>query len=637
MAFEIETPGGNIGPTGAAISFVEQGWDFFEDKAILFSNKALELISQLGYVPQVQPTYFSVNFPDVTGLTAFETPDRPVLPQIAFNDITVPEPPIDATTLPPMPGFTESPAFDVAPPAPVSLPVQPGSLNAEDPGPAPTLSPLVMPLSPTLPDLPAFFDIVINEIGALPEFAGQDPGDAPQLPDLSSVGFTEVPYVPALLNDMTPVIRRGLASGQILDAAIEQALFQRSRERIGKSNRQARQAIDEEFSGRGFKLPPGAWGARHMEQAHQNQDQVADVNRDLTIQFHTEAIKNVQFAIVQGIALEQVLIGQHSAMMDRSLQSARLLLDTHVALHNADVACYNAKIERFKADAAVFRERLSAAVEAYKAHIEGQKAKADVNRALADVFESQVSAIIEQYKAAVAAVQAQAEIEKARIEGYRATVQAFGERVNAHKVEWDGYTAAVNAQQAGFRNYEIGVNAYSARVTAWAEGERAKSARYDTQLKGATNVLEAYRARVQGVLARLQVERGRIDAVTAQTDALARMYQADGAIETARNDANTRAFQAAVAYNETRANIQLREAEIKIQDAARLLTAQVEAVRGAAAALAQLAASAMSAVNFSAAVSGSGSESSNYSYALSKSKSWNWSGETPDDLSPDTW
>lgn len=636
MPFQITTPGGNVGPTGAAISFVEQGWDFFEDKAILFSNKTLELVSQLGYVPQVQPTSFAVNFPDVSGLTAFQTPTRPALPQIEFQAPVVPEAPEGLGNLPP-PTFTDAPAFDVATPAPISLPVQPGSFTGADPGDAPELTALTMPLAPTLPGLPTFFDIVIDEIGTLPAFAGVDPGTVPVLPNLSGAGFTEQAYTPALLADLTPKIRSGLASGLILDAPIEQALFARARERISKANRQARQAVDEDFSSRGFKIPPGAWAARHMEIIQKEQDDTGEVNRDLTIQFHQEAIKNVQFAIVQGIALEQILIGQHGAIQERALQSARLLLDTHIALYNAQVAGYNAAIERFKADAAVFEARLNAAVEAYKAQIEGQKAKADVNRALADIYEAQVGAIIEQYKAAVAAVQAQAEIEKARIEGYRAKVEAFGERVKAHATEWDGYTAAVNAQQAGFRSYEIGVNAYAARVNAWGVGENAKSQRYDTQLRGATNLLEAYRTRVQGVLAQLQVERGRIDALSTQSDALARMYQADGAIETARTDANTRAFQAAVAYNETRANIQLREAEIKIQDAARLLTAQVEAIRGAAGALAQLAASAMSAVNFSAAVSGSGNESSSYNYSLAKSKSWNWSGETPDSASPDIW
>lgn len=624
----------NVGPTGAAISFVNQGWDFFEDKALMFSGRALNLIDRLSYVPTVQPTYFNVHFPELDGLTAFQRPARPVLPDMTFREIDVPLPPDISGELV-EPGMDAAPVFDVDRPAPVALPVQPGRLQAQRPGAAPELEVVAMPASMVLPPLPAFLDLTIEPMPALPAFAGRDPGEAPRLPDLSAAGFTEQAYTPAMLDALTPKIRQGLASGTILDRAIEDALFHRSRERTLLVVSAEQQAVDEEFSGRGFKMPPGAWAARRKQARRQRQDAVLDTNRDLTIQFHTEAIKNVQFAVVQGIALEQLLIGQHGAIQDRALKAAESLLDTHVALFNAEVAGYNAALERLKTDAAVHRDQIQAAVEAYRGYIAGKGAQADSNRADADVYRAQIEAAVEAYRGELERVRAQSERDRNRIEGHRSTVQAFAEEVRAHQSEWDGYTAAVNAQQAGFRNYEIGVNAYAQRVNAWGEAERAKSSRYDTRMRAASTKYEGYRAHLQGVLGRIQAEGERIGALTSRSNALAQMYQADGQIESAANDANTRAFQAATTYAEARANIQLREAEIKMQDASRLLTAQVEALRGAAQAMSQLAASAMSAVNFSANVSGSGSENSSFSYAMSKSKNWSWSGETPDSNSPD--
>ena len=73
-----------------------------------------------------------------------------------------------------------------------------------------------------------------------------------------------------------------------------------------------------------------------------------------------------------------------------------------------------------------------------------------------------------------------------------------------------------------------------------------------------------------------------------------------------------------------------------MQDAARILTAQVTALTGATNAMAQLGASAMSAVNFSAGISGSGSESIGINYSLSKGFGWNWSGETSQNDNPST-
>lgn len=628
--------GEHTGPTGAAISFVEQGWDFFEDKASLFSNRTMGLIDQLSYVPAVQPTYFNVHFPELDGLTAFERPARPVLPDITFRDIDVPLPP-DASGELVEPAMDAAPVFDVDRPLPIALPVQPGSLQAQRPGAAPVIDDVPMPASMVLPPLPAFFDLTIEEMAALPAFNGYNPGDPPRLPNLAGTGFTEQAYTPALLGDLTPKIRQGLASGTILDRAIEDALFARARERTLVVTRGELQAVDEEFSSRGFKQPPGAWAARRKQARRQQQDAVLDTNRDLTVQFHTEAIKNVQFAVVQGIALEQVLIGQHGAIQDRALRAAQMMLDTHVALFNAEVNGYNAGLERLKADAGVFRDRVQALVEGYRGYIAGKGAQADGNRANADTYRAQIEAVVEAYRGELERVRAQGERDRNRIEGHRSTVQAFAEEVRAHQTEWDGYTAAVNAQQAGFRSYEIGVNAYAQRVNAWGEAERAKSSRFETRMKSVSTRYDGYRAHLQGVLGRLQVEEGRIGALTSRSNAMAQMYQADGQIASAANDANTRAFQAAVSYAETRANIQLREAEVKMQDASRLLTAQVEAIRGAAQAMSQLAASAMSAVNFSANVSGSGSESSSFGYSLSKSKGWSWAGETPDDTNPEVW
>jgi hypothetical protein len=618
------------GPSGAAIGFVTQGWDFFEGKITTITQQALNLINQLAVLPQVASTQFHVDFPSLEGLTAFTAPPRPSLPDIAFQPIPVPEAPNLA--IPDAPAMTAAPEFDVAKPPLMALPAQPGALTATDPGEAPTLATIVLPEMADLA-LPTLLTVTLPELPVLPTFAGTDPGSAPSLPNLAGAAFTEQPYTPKLLDDLVPTIQRGIASGQLLLPAVEQAIFQRGRDRAQQVHRAALQAIDEEFTGRGFKQPPGAWGARRAEQRRKSDAEVLGLNRDLTVQFHTEAIKNVQFAVERGIALEQVLIGQHAQVMDRALQSARLLLDTHVALYNAQVSSYNAGIERLKADASVFRDRLQAAIETYKAQIDGQRLTSDINRALVDQYQAQVTALVEKYRGAVAGAQAQAELELGRIEGYRAKVQAFTARVEAYGAQWNGFRSAVEAQQAGFRSYEIGVNAYAARVQAWGEGERTKSARFETDIKASGLLLEGFRARVQETLAKLQVEQGRIAALGTQSDAVARMYQADGQIASAANDANTRAFEAQAGYFDRRAQVQLREAEIKMQDNARIAATMGEAIRGAAQALATLAASAMSAVNFSAGVSGSGSESSSWSHSLSKSLGWSWAGETVDNNS----
>lgn len=630
------------GPTGAAISFVNEGWGYFEGKAEQFSNLTLELISKLAFVPNVQPIAFNVEFPVITGLTAFVAPTRPVLPDITFQPIAIPD--LPDLSIPSEPAYTLAPVFDVDKPTPVVLPTQPGALNVAAPGPAPALSVLTLPPVPVLnlPVFPAFLSIKIPDLPpiTLPSFTGKEPGDGPAAPSLAGIGFTEVPYTRAVLDDVIPQVRRALAGGTGLSAMVEGAIFQRARERTDRVSRKARQEVAEEYSGRGFTEPPGSFAMRMAEKTQDGQDAANDTNRAITVQFHDAEIKNIQFAVTQGIALEQILIGQQGQIMDRSLQGAKLLLDARVAIHNAEVANYNAQIEKFKANAEVYKTRIEgeiSKIEAFKAQVEGQKAIADINKAAADAYDSQVRGVlglVEIYKSQVQAVEVQAGIDKTRIESYVATIQGYSEQVRAFDSQWSAYKTAVEAQEAGFRTYEIGVNAYTARIQGWGKGEEVKSARYETGLKGSGLRLDAYGKRVQQAQAQLQVELGRINALGTKTDSLARMYTADAQIETERNNANTRTFEANVAYQNNRTQVQLREAEIKIQDAQRVLAAQLEAIKGASGALAQLAASAMSAVNFSAGVSGSGNESSSFSYSQTKGLGWNWSGETADNNNP---
>lgn len=633
---------GGVGPTGAAIDFVNQGWDYFENKASTFTDKVLQLVDALQFVPQVQPVVFHTDFPDVTGLVAFTAPPRPTLPDIAYQPVSIPDAP--ELALPPEPAFTAAPAFDVAEPLPVSLPTQPGAFSVAAPGPAPELTVLTLPEAPdlSLPEFPQFLTIAIPELPAtsMPTFNAASPGDAPLPPSLSGIDFAETPYTREVLNDITPWVRKALAGGTGLSAAVEGAIFQRARRRLDRVTRKSRQQVADEFSGRGFTEPPGAFAARMAEVVQENVDAGLELDSTITIQFHETEIKNIQFAVTQGIALEQLLIGQHSQIMDRSLQAAKLLLDARVAIHNAEVNSYNAKIAKFRADADVFKARIDgevAKLEGYRAQVEGQKAIADINKAAADAYDSQVRGVlgmVEIYKGQIAAVSAQADIDKSRIEAHRATIEGYAEQVRAYDSRWAGYKTAVEAKEAGFRSYEVGTRAWVARMDGWHRGEEIKSARYETSLRASTLKLDGFRTKIQGALANLQGEVARINALGTKADALARMYGADAQVEVARSDANTRKFDSTVAYHTARVSAEANEAQIKIQDAARVLTAQVTAIGGATNAMAQLSASAMAAVNFSAGVSGSGSEGTSFGYSLSKGLGWNWSGETSQNDNP---
>lgn len=634
---------GFAGNSAAAIALIGEGWPFFEEKAVLYANKTLTLVDQLASIAvNVAPSEFTITFPDVGTLTAFVAPVAPVLDDMTFNEFAIDDAP--SLSLPVRPELVNAPAYDVAAPDTIMLPSQPGDLVAADPGDPDAIAELVLPAAPSisLPDLPAFLTILEPEEPVIvdPVFAGRDPGDVPTLPNLTGTEFTEVVYTREILDTVVIKVRDMLAGNGGLPVAIEFALFERARDQISREGAKARSDIMDTFASRGFSQPPGAMAKRLDEQAQKSFDGVVTLAQQQAIEMAREKLIDVRSAVQQGIALEQMLIAQHGDIMARALASAKQMLDTHIALFNASVSSYNASIARLQVDADVFKSLIAAAqqkVELFKAKWDGQRAKAEVNKALADQYDSQVKgllSLVEMFKGQIAGVEAQARIEATKIDAYRSRVQAYGERVKAHQGEWDGYTAAVNAQVAKFKSFEIGVNAYSARVNAWSQQEKTKADLYRVDLEASGLTLEQYKTRLAGVLAKINAESARLDAIARKASAQATIYAAQGQIESARTDANTRAFTAAMEHADKRAQLQLEQARARLQEQQALLQTQIAAVEGALRAMTQLTASVFSGVNFSAGVSGSGSESSSFSYSLSQSQGFNWSGETQDNNAP---
>lgn len=635
-------------PTGAAISFVNQGWGFFEDKIVNFANGSTSLIGQLVEAGQAQTTSFSINFPNASGLTSFHAPVKPTLEAIEVSDFDIPEIPDLGVAAPP--SFTNAPTYtqvraelerDIQH---LELPEQPDALDVTFPeAPAartiiiPTMDAYDTPTAPvlrtiTIPDFPTLKEINFD-IGASPEL--------PVLPDLSGVNYTETPYTREVINEVAATVRAALAGGTTVATHVEDAIFERARDRLTRAGRKSKNEASELFAARGYTEPPGAWAERIAEQRQLNDDKLAEANRDLVVYVHEKEIEAVKNAIVQGIALEQVTIAQHTASEDRKIQVCRLLLDTHVALHNASVAVYNAAQEGRKVDAALLEAELRfelSKLEEVKLRIDAQRLIGEVNKNDVELYKEQW-AVVEKlaviFKTKMDGAEIEARIGETEMRGYESFIRGIGEKVRAHEAQWGGFTAAVNAQGQYFQNFKIGCDAFATRITAHTAIEREKSARTETDLKRAALVLQGFEGRLSALRTAIAADAQRVAAISANNTALAGMFTAEGNIEQARTEANNRAFAVASADNNNRVQAALSEAQIKVQNAERIAALAVESLRGAAAAYSQLTASAMSAVNFSANVSGSGSENISQAYSLSKSRGFNWQGETPDNSSPD--
>ena len=116
----------------------------------------------------------------------------------------------------------------------------------------------------------------------------------------------------------------------------------------------------------------------------------------------------------------------------------------------------------------------------------------------------------------------------------------------------------------------------------------------------------------------------RIGGQAQRADALSRIYTADAGVETAASAATDRTFQLGLERENASVNAALKAAEIRIQENIQLLSQLMDSRRTQAQVMSQLAASAMSAMNFSASVS------SARSATRSCATSVTWTGEAPD-------
>ncbi len=351
---------------------------------------------------------------------------------------------------------------------------------------------------------------------------------------------------------------------------------------------------------------------------------MAEASRDAAIKQFEESLANQRMAIAQGAALEGTLAQLHTDEQKLMLQAATFQRETVIAVLNARISVFNARLQAYQTDAQVLRDRIQAElakVEVFRAQIEGERARGEINEQRVRLYESQlrgVTTLADFYRTRVEAVKVQADINRFGIDKYRAQVDAYEARWRAHVAEWQGYTASVEGEGKRADLYRTLVDANAKRVDAWAasnnmqfEAERLRMAQHGVDL-------DVWRAGITRWDATLSGERARLAAVGQAFDAKARIYSADAGVEQAASAAADRSFELGLARERADVDVQLQQAQMRIQQMLGLLAQSAEIQRAKAQISSQLAASTMSAVNYGASVSSGRSKSNscsqNYSF-----------------------
>lgn len=608
--------------------YVGDAHNTFMAKGDELSNKAVDYAAQLAnFNHHLAPSVFTTGFDFNGQLSGF---NRPATPQIDLDGFaTTPVTPVQAPaaftgrdiaglTIPELdaePPVSSLPAKPVAPlvsmptaPARPSLPALPAEPDFASLTPTPvTLETLNLPTVPSV-ELPSF-------TAARPQF---------NAPVLSQEGWTFTPetYVSALLDKIKSRLTTWMDGQEALPAAIERALYDRGRARIEEEIDETIEGVWDEAGARGFSAPPGQVGARIDAIRFKGATRTAEFNTTATLKSFDEALANMRLAVQQGISLEGVTINLHVEGQRLLLASAQHLRDTGIALLNAAIAEFNALMQGYQTDAAVYETRLKAALavlEEARLRIEVEKLKGDINeqsvRLYAAAWEG-VRSAASAYESRVNAVSAQAEMLKIPIEIFAEETKAFEAVWNAHGKEWDGYRAAVEADGVKSQNYRAIVEAHNTRIQGIVavgnheiEAERLRIAQNGQGV-------QLYEAGIRGVEAALSSERNRLTAIAQKVQAQATIFAAQADLETAASAATDRTYQLGLEKAKTESSAHLEVGRMRSQEKVQLLQLLQEAMKTVATVLTQLASSTMSAMNYSAGISGSISSG----YSLTESR-----------------
>lgn len=343
-------------------------------------------------------------------------------------------------------------------------------------------------------------------------------------------------------------LARYMAGGTGINAATEDAIYERERDKVSAEARRVSDASFSEYADRGFTMPPGALAAAVSAARQGGADNLARTAREIRVMAMEMEQKNLQFAVDRSADLRKAAVSSALAyhqnltsINGQALEYAKNILGSIVELYNITVKAYATRVEGYKAEAVVYETRLKSAlagVELYKIEIQAEEALANVDRAKVEVYKARVEALMvyaNVYRARIEAVRGRADLEKLKIEVFGAQVGAFTAKVQAKNAEWQGYRATIDGEQAKGQLFAVQVQGYlgqiqgfKAVIDAKSEAVRATAITNNARAEQLKAIMNSYATVVQarGDVAKTKLENNRQSVISFQAQSQATIANA---------------------------------------------------------------------------------------------------------------
>lgn len=579
-----------------------------------------------GFTPYVKPADPDAFVAPDKQFTA-EVPDSPAIDDINTSGL-------DSVTLPNLTLPTALPIVLPTPPV-VNVPADPGAGPAVGDVEIPLYVGGELPLVPTLYELnlPVEPDISLEDFDvARPDFtppAALVDVYRPDLTDFQSFLWSTIDGRVAAtgVQDMHGRLQAMLAGGTGLPANIEQALFDRAIGREDVSSQQAVAQAETEWAARGFSLPGSTLLARVQEIRQANRIERGRINRELSIQFHTQEIENLRFSVDKAISLEGTLLQANTQIMD----VARQLADGHwvvaKGIYDSQLDTFRLYLEIYKTDVEVYNARIQAELaklEVYRSQLEAQRLIGTLNQQLVDIYKAELDGFlagVEVYKAEVQGADAAIRAELTKVEVFKSQIDAYGARLDAEKIKYEIYDTTVGAEETKARVYASQVDAYGKRIEAYRTEVGAEATKVDAHTKIAEAETRIYAEQVGAWRAGIQADTENLNAFVSVYRANLEKYNALLGAEQYRVEGEARNFDLEIEKEKARVASVLKQADQAIAQLEHISSMGLAATDTAAKVNSQLAASAMAAISVSASMSSGNNVSASDSRSCSTSYS----------------
>jgi len=375
----------------------------------------------------------------------------------------------------------------------------------------------------------------------------------PDVPaDIGEFDFTEIDYTSDVLDQVDAMVQQMIAGGVGIPDNIWNTIWEKRRDKLSDAGSTLVSQINTEWAARGFSLPQGVQVAQIQQAREKIYTEVAEFNREIAIKYAEDEVKNLQFAVQQGIAFESLRGGWHEQQMQRALQAAMAAQEMAITLFSAEIGLYNAKIAMFNAEASVYKITVDAQVaklQATKLEIEAAALINDVNLTTAQIYKTEVETVAVEtqiYKTQVDAAVAGLESAKIEVELYAKKITKYSAEVEAAVSQYTKYKADIDFEGLKSNSYQTAAQLFSADVDAYKANAQAQSLNAAAIVDNNKNIVAGHNSTISAYSANVEAKIGLLAQHNDEIKAEADMFSAKISDTKTASETEIRSYYGAV-------------------------------------------------------------------------------------------